>query len=48
MDVKEKNLTQEEIEEIFVVVNKLRRIRQKALTEKEIEKLILRLRGIAQ
>ena len=48
MDVKEKNLTQEEIDEIFMIANKFRRIRQKELTEKEVEKLIYRLRGIAQ
>ena len=48
MDVKEKNLTQEEIDEIFLVVNKFRRIKKKELTENEIENLIYRLRSIAR
>lgn len=48
MDNKEKNFTQEEINEIFVAVKKQRRIRQRELTKKEIEKLILKAHRIAQ
>lgn len=47
MDIKGKNLTQEEIDEIFSAVNKWRRIRNRELTKKEIEKLIYKVRGVA-
>lgn len=47
MDIKGKNLTQEELDEIFKVVNKLRRAKRRELTKKEIEKLIYKVRGIA-
>lgn len=48
MDVKEKNLTQEEFNELFIAVNKFKRLKQRELTEKEIEKLIYRVRCLAQ
>lgn len=48
MDIKGKNLTQEEIDEIFSAVNKWRRIRNRELTKKEIEKLIYKVRGVAK
>ncbi len=47
MDVKEKNLTQEEIDVIFDAVNRLRKIKNRELTKKEIEKLIYKVRGVA-
>lgn len=48
MDVKGKNFTQEEIDEIFNVVKRWRRIKNRELTEKEIEKLIYKVCGVAQ
>ncbi|MDE6557526.1 MAG: hypothetical protein K2K39_00305 [Clostridia bacterium] len=47
MDNKERNLTQKEIDEIFSVVNKLRRAKGRELTEKETEKLINKVRSLA-
>lgn len=47
MNKKDEKLTQEKIDEIFTVVNKLRRVMQRELSEKEVENLIYRLRGIA-
>ena len=47
MNKKDEKLTQEKIDEIFTVVNKLRRVMQRELSEKEAENLIYRLRGIA-
>lgn len=48
MDVKEKNLTQKEIDVLFSAVNKLRRAKRRELKNNEIEKLINNVRVIAQ
>ena len=48
MDKKDKNLTQEELDVIFSVVNKLRRAKGRELTIKQIEKLINKVRVVAQ
>lgn len=48
MNNKEKNLTQEEIDVIFKIVNKLRRTGNREITDEEIEKLIYNVRGIAK
>lgn len=48
MDTQKENLTQEKIDVIFDAVNRLRRVRNRELTKKEIEKLIYKVRGVAQ
>ena len=48
MDVKKENLTQEEIDVLFDAVNRLRKIKNRELTKNEIEKLIYKVRGVAQ
>ena len=48
MDIKQKNLTQEEIDVIFDAVNRFRKIKNRELTEREIEKLINKVCGVAQ
>lgn len=48
MDTQKENFTQEEIDVIFDAVNRLRKIRNRELTKKEIEKLIYKVRGVAQ
>ena len=48
MDFKEENLTQEGIDVLFDAVNRLRKIKNRELTKKEIEKLIYKVRGVAQ
>ena len=47
MNLKKEKLTQEEIDVIFDAVKRLRKIKNRELTEKEIEKLIYKVRGVA-
>ncbi|MCM1545947.1 MAG: hypothetical protein NC033_02815 [Clostridiales bacterium] len=48
IDKNGKKLTQEKIDLIFSVANKLRRARKRELTDKEIENLICNVRRIAK
>ncbi len=47
MDAQKENLTQKKIDVIFDAVNRLRKIKNRELTQKEIEKLIYKVRSVA-